>query len=92
MEREAPNNAFVIIAFGVLGAGLQVAAVVMARRLAGAAAPAADDDDAADLKRREAAASPPDDDSDSADTAGDRPPGWRKKANLRMYTILDKIF
>lgn len=20
------------------------------------------------------------------------PPGWRKKANLRMYTILDKIF
>lgn len=32
-----------------------------------------------------------DDDSDTNDPER-APPGWRKKANLRMYTILDKIF
>ncbi|KAG6460242.1 hypothetical protein O3G_MSEX011844 [Manduca sexta] len=90
VEREAPNNAFVIAVFGVLGAVLQVAAFVMARKLAsrargareaGARAPAADKD----------ATSACDDDSDAGD-ARHPPPGWTKKANLRMYTILDKIF
>ncbi|XP_035450094.1 uncharacterized protein LOC118276063 [Spodoptera frugiperda] len=90
VEREAPNNAYVIIVFGVLGVVLQVAAFVMARRLAARA-------------RRAPACAPPekegavcavsaaDDDSDCND-AERPPPGWRKKANLRMYTILDKIF
>ncbi|CAH2085113.1 unnamed protein product [Euphydryas editha] len=53
VEREAPNNVFVIIAFTGVGIILQIVA-----------------------------------DSDGHDA----PPGWRKKANLRMYTILDKIF
>ena len=66
---------------------LQVAAFVMARRLARVSherALAPPDKDSACV----AAA---DDDSDCAD-AERVPPGWRKKANLRMYTILDKIF
>lgn len=34
-----------------------------------------------------------DEDSDGADGGVcAHPPGWRNKANLRMYTILDKIF
>ncbi|XP_028041171.1 uncharacterized protein LOC114251185 [Bombyx mandarina] len=83
MEREAPNNAFVIIVFGVVGAALQVAAFVMARILARRAG------EAARVPRPPAA---PDaaDDSDAADEPP--PPHWRKDANLRMYTILDKIF
>lgn len=61
----------------------------MARRLASRAgeralAPAAE-------KESGACAVPADDDSDSNDVERP-PPGWRKKANLRMYTILDKIF
>ncbi|XP_075975481.1 uncharacterized protein LOC142976131 [Anticarsia gemmatalis] len=92
VEREAPNNAFVIIVFGVLGMVLQVAAFIMARRLA-VRARAAGGEAAlgAGRKERGACAVPAaDDDSDAADH--DPPPGWRKKANLRMYTILDKIF
>lgn len=65
-----------------------MAAFVMACRLArrgrGGSAAAGD-------KRPAPCAVPcaaPDDDSD----AHDAPPGWRKRANLGMYTILDKIF
>ncbi|CAB3254211.1 unnamed protein product [Arctia plantaginis] len=94
VEREAPNNVFVIIVFGVVGMVLQVAAFVMARRLASregiefgaeAARPRS-----ARKERDACAVATADDDSDGADH--DPPPGWRKKANLRMYTILDKIF
>lgn len=119
VEREAPNNVFVIIIFGALGAVLQVisnvspardtfrlrsndqfltvirdtqvAAFVMARRLARRAAfpdEAPDKEKEAEVCR----AARTDTDSDSGDAAGAPPPGWRKKANLRMYTILDKIF
>lgn len=47
----------------------------------------------ADVGDEKGAACAADDDSD-ADARDPRepPPGWRKKANLRMYTILDKIF
>ncbi|XP_052754784.1 uncharacterized protein LOC113509826 [Galleria mellonella] len=98
VEREAPNNVFVIIVFGVLGMILQVAAVVMACRLARRAQQPERSPLAAEAKlgasgaAAAAAAAAADDDSDSADSARDPPPGWRKKANLRMYTILDKIF
>ncbi|KAM3960048.1 uncharacterized protein ACR2FA_005848 [Aphomia sociella] len=88
VEREAPNNVFVIIVFGFLGMVLQVAAVVMACRLARRAPPPAADE----KQRAAAAAAADDDDSDAADCSHEPPPGWRKKANLRMYTILDKIF
>lgn len=37
-------------------------------------------------------AAPCDDDSDGAAEPCAHAPGWRKKANLRMYTILDNIF
>ena len=90
MEREAPNNAFVIIVFGALGFVLQIAAFVMARRLARAPRP---ERDAPPLdKEKAAAAAAAGCDTDSDDPASEPPPGWRKKANLRMYTILDKIF
>ncbi|XP_047531246.1 uncharacterized protein LOC125066953 [Vanessa atalanta] len=90
VEREAPNNAFVIAVFAVIGIILQIAAFVMARRLARRpdAEPRAGLEPCAcdcDCDKRAC-----DDDSDS--DARDAPPGWRKKANLRMYTILDKIF
>lgn len=68
---------------------MQVAAFVMARRLAarsGAELIAEDER----KERGACAVATADDDSDAADH--DPPPGWRKKANLRMYTILDKIF
>ncbi|KAI5637680.1 hypothetical protein NE865_09663 [Phthorimaea operculella] len=98
VEREAPNNVFVIIIFGVLGIILQIAAFVMARRLARgprvlAGSSATREELAPSDKERAAVAdcacAP--DDSDSQDSQ-DVKPGWRKKANLRMYTILDKIF
>ncbi|XP_059045616.1 uncharacterized protein LOC131841309 [Achroia grisella] len=104
VEREAPNNVFVIIIFGVFGMILQVAAVVMACRLArrsqraSRASPGSEHKLAGELKLGErglgaGAAGAADDDSDAADADADPPPpGWRKKANLRMYTILDKIF
>ncbi|XP_047025454.1 uncharacterized protein LOC124634083 isoform X2 [Helicoverpa zea] len=90
VEREAPNNVFVIVVFGVLAMLLQIAAFVMARRLArraGAGALAAP----AEKDSGVCAVAAADDDSDCND-AERPPPGWRKKANLRMYTILDKIF
>lgn len=67
----------------------------MARRLARRTTFA---DDAPDKEKEADAcrAARCDDDSDGGDGCrdadGDPPPGWRKKANLRMYTILDKIF
>ena len=70
-----------------MGFVCQIAAFVMARRLAarggegaGAPEPEAEPCTCACEKRDV------DSDSDAAE------PGWRKKANLRMYTILDKIF
>lgn len=75
----------------------QVAAFVMARRLARRMTFAEETPD----KEKEVEVCRTarcDDDSDSGDGSrtrdadGDPPPGWRKKANLRMYTILDKIF
>ncbi|CAG9788007.1 unnamed protein product [Diatraea saccharalis] len=92
VEREAPNNAYVIILFGILGAVLQVAAFVMACRLA--RRPLAHEAaegvcGACAVPEKRPCARACDDDSD-----GDRdpPPGWRKRANIGMYTILDKIF
>lgn len=76
---------------------VQVAAFVMARRLARRTTFAEETPD----KEKEVEVCRTarcDDDSDSGDGSrtrnadGDHPPGWRKKANLRMYTILDKIF
>lgn len=64
----------------------------MARRLARRGSD--EQSDAASLgahkERGACAVASADDDSDAPDH--DPPPGWRKKANLRMYTILDKIF
>ncbi|XP_049872358.1 uncharacterized protein LOC126371170 [Pectinophora gossypiella] len=88
VEREAPNNVFVIIIFGALGAILQVAAFVMARRLARSSRAARAQLEPGDKCAGECA---PCHDTDSNDSS-EPPPGWRKKANLRMYTILDKIF
>lgn len=86
MEREAPNNVYVIVVFALLGAALQVAAFVLARRLAArAAAPARDKEAGEPAPLAPAAAAEPPEPLEP-------PPGWRKKANLRMYTILDKIF
>ncbi|CAD0202006.1 unnamed protein product [Chrysodeixis includens] len=94
VEREAPNNAFVIIVFGVLGMVLQarvfiliiknlyIAAFIMARRLArgpGSRAGSVSDDKHAAVR----AVPAHDDDSDTNDPER-APPGWRKKANLRM--------
>ncbi|XP_061713986.1 uncharacterized protein LOC133522627 [Cydia pomonella] len=76
VEHKAPNNVYVIMVFGLVGMVLQVAAFVMARRLARRAPPQEDKED------KEASACVEESDE----------PGWRKKANLRMYTILDKIF
>ncbi|XP_041979687.1 uncharacterized protein LOC121733497 [Aricia agestis] len=90
VEREAPNNVIVIIVFGLVGVALQIAAFVFARRLArrGGGAGAALVPERADCGCASEKAGVCDEDSDS-----DRElPGWRKKANLRMYTILDKIF
>lgn len=95
VEREAPNNAFVIIVFGVIGVLLQVAAFVMARKLA-SRAPDSQTGEPTDahkknIHRGALPTAPSDEDSDVGEV-DPRPPGWRKKANLRMYTILDKIF
>ncbi|KAL0879835.1 hypothetical protein ABMA27_002375 [Loxostege sticticalis] len=84
VEREAPNNAFVIIVFGVLGAVLQVAAFIMAVRLARRTRGSS----AGSLPEKACAVA--DEDSDTGTPTA--PPGWRKRANLGMYTILDKIF
>ncbi|CAK1585058.1 unnamed protein product [Parnassius mnemosyne] len=94
VEREAPNNAVVIVIFGLLGMVLQIAAFVMARRLARREAYGEGEAGGGGEKARSCSSSAPDDDSDSdaRDDPRDTPPGWRKKANLRMYTILDKIF
>lgn len=99
VEREAPNNAIVIFVFGLVGGVLQVAAVVMARKLARRRPEAESPPPGAKGSARECVlggrAGPVgcDTDSDSGD-ADKEPggPGWRKKANLRMYTIIDKIF
>ncbi|XP_073955549.1 uncharacterized protein isoform X2 [Choristoneura fumiferana] len=95
VEREAPNNVYVIIVFAVVGAALQVAAFVLARRLAARAsraARAARADTPRALKEPGADEAAPPDAADPLDPLDPHPPGWRKKANLRMYTILDKIF
>lgn len=47
------------------------------------------------VRRAPVASAPSDEESDAGDADAHphpHPPGWRKKANLRMYTILDKIF
>lgn len=84
VEREAPNNAYVIIVFGLAALVLQVAALITAWRLSRRGGGTDADG------RRPRPVHATDEDSDAADH--DPPPGWRKKANLRMYTILDKIF
>ncbi|XP_045769372.1 uncharacterized protein LOC123870210 [Maniola jurtina] len=92
VEREAPNNAVVVVVFGVVAMLLQIAAFVMARRLARrseAEARAGERACACGAKARAASA---DDDSDADARDAPREAGWRRKANLRMYTILDKIF
>ncbi|CAH2046646.1 unnamed protein product, partial [Iphiclides podalirius] len=92
VEREAPNNAVVIVIFGAFGMVLQIAAFVMARRLARRRAnEARGQRGCASETELEKPSCAPEEDSDS-DAAREPPPGWRKKANLRMYTILDKIF
>lgn len=72
---------------------LQIAAFVMARRLARRRANeiARGQRSGASETELEKPSVVPEEDSDS-DGTRDPPPGWRKKANLRMYTILDKIF
>ncbi|XP_068633999.1 uncharacterized protein [Battus philenor] len=93
VEREAPNNAVVIVVFGAFGMVLQIAAFVMARRLAvragrsGSLVAGAESCSEGEEKKP-CSSCAPDDDSD----ADAPPPGRRKTANLRMYTILDKIF
>ncbi|RVE43664.1 hypothetical protein evm_011704 [Chilo suppressalis] len=109
VEREAPNNVYVIVLFGFVGAVLQVAAFVMACRLArrgsagvptmlkpgagagaGAGAECACEGKESAQKLRGVEVRACDDDSDAG--ADPPPPGWRKRANIGMYTILDKIF
>lgn len=89
MERRAPSNAYVIIVFGVIGLFLQVAALVMAWRLAQGAGEC-DGTEACCKERCQEA--PLEECCDADEGERPHPPGWRKKANLRMYTILDKIF
>ncbi|XP_060801564.1 uncharacterized protein LOC106134117 [Amyelois transitella] len=91
VERKAPNNVFVIVVFAMLGLVLQIAAFVMACRLSRRAPPRAEPRAGPERRLEKGAPSPlPGDDSD--DSRADMPPGWRKKANLSMYTILDRIF
>ncbi|XP_053604687.1 uncharacterized protein LOC128671888 isoform X2 [Plodia interpunctella] len=94
VERKAPNNVFVIVIFGFLGLVLQIAAFVIAcqlsrraRERASAAASAGSGE-----RLEKGAASAPAHDDDSDDSQQETPPGWRRKANLSMYTIIDKIF
>ncbi|XP_052741163.1 uncharacterized protein LOC112044507 [Bicyclus anynana] len=90
VEREAPNNALVVLVFGALAVVLQAAALALARRLA-RARPAAGGAEAGRACACGGKRAPSDDDSDSERDAP-LAAGWRGKANLRMYTILDKIF
>ncbi|XP_013166267.1 PREDICTED: uncharacterized protein LOC106116791 [Papilio xuthus] len=103
VEREAPNNVVVIVIFGVVGMVLQIAAFVMARRLAtrrrsGAEAAVGGHSAAScssvEMEKRPCGPGANEDDSDvePAPALHPLPPGCRKNANLRMYTILDKIF
>ncbi|KPJ21513.1 hypothetical protein RR48_00125 [Papilio machaon] len=81
---------------------LQIAAFVMARRLATRRRSAGDaavvghsaaSCSSVELEKRPCGPGAPDDDSDVEPApALHLPPGSRKNANLRMYTILDKIF
>ncbi|CAG9562276.1 unnamed protein product [Danaus chrysippus] len=111
VEQKAPNNAYVIFVFGLVGMILQIAAFVMSRRLVrrvytDTGSGAADTEcgprgvkgvrglgggeRALDLE--ECSYTCEKNVDDDSDGGRDPPPGWRKKANLRMYTILDKIF
>ncbi|XP_039754816.1 uncharacterized protein LOC120629825 [Pararge aegeria] len=95
VEREAPNNAVLVLVLGALAMLLQVAAFVMARRLARrpAAGRAGAEAGACACGAPPLAASDDDSDADAPAKPAAKPPaGWRKNANLRMYTILDKIF
>ncbi|XP_045533532.1 uncharacterized protein LOC123720808 [Pieris brassicae] len=94
VEARAPNNAVIVIVFAVLAVVLQVAAVVVARRLARGGVTAGRrcepgevgevDSDSEALEKSAPPSAPP--------ASSPPPPGWHKSANLRMYTILDKIF
>ncbi|XP_013139397.1 PREDICTED: uncharacterized protein LOC106104008 [Papilio polytes] len=98
VEREAPNNVVVIIIFGIVGMILQIAAFVMARRLAVRRRSAAEAGlgvsaascSSVELEKRPCGPAAHDEDSDAEPAPA--LPGCRKNANLRMYTILDKIF
>ncbi|CAF4849033.1 unnamed protein product [Pieris macdunnoughi] len=93
VEARAPNNAVIVIVFAALAVVLQVAAVVVARRLARGGVTAGrrcepsevgEVDSDSEALEKSAPSAPP--------ASSPPPPGWHKSANLRMYTILDKIF
>lgn len=85
MEREAPNNVIVIVVFAFFSAILQVSAFVLSLRLSrsGRAGPSGE---------KEAERGEPDSEEEGEGEDASRDHQWKKKANLRMYTILDKIF
>lgn len=82
VQREAPNNAVAALVLGALSAALQALSVLLAVRLARVPpppAPAGDPEESRELDRPPSPPSP-------------TPAHWKKRVNLRMYTVLDKIF